>query len=83
MNENMQPYVYSFLYAFTYTIMSVRARLKSQYALKKNHILRHLVGFDLKLERVLGHQCYYTVRRDLPKRPNRKLSATTPVLWLL
>lgn len=73
MNENMQPYVYSFLYAFTYTIMSVRARLKSQYALKKkkknhcDHILRHLVGFDLKLERVLSHQCYYTVRRDLPK----------------
>lgn len=70
MNENVQPYVYSSLYAFTYTIMSVRAQLKSQYALKKNHcdyLLRHLVGFDLKLERVLGHQCYYTVRRDLPK----------------
>ncbi len=25
---------------------------------------------------------YYLVRWDLPKRPNRKLSATTPVLWL-
>lgn len=69
MNENVQPYVYSSLYAFTYTIMSVRAQLKSQYALKKitDYLLRHLVGFDLKLERVLGHQCYYTVRSDLPK----------------